>query len=122
MALEPVGNLGGWSTKDKDSAHGPDCYKKTYASRCARCGVEVRGWECDHGKKGFLEAGSDPPVEHACATAPSRRDATATAPRERSSPMGEELRDGACPDCGAKVKLRQRLGVTWHLDGQTLRT
>jgi len=120
MAMEPAGNLGGWATEDKESPHGPHCYKKSYATRCARCGADVRGWECDHGKKGFFDAGSDPAVEHVCATA--RRERERAAPAGRVTPMGDELRDGSCPDCGAKVKLRQRLGVTWHLDRETLRT
>ena len=113
MATAHSGNLGGWSTGTK--AHGPDCHKKTYASRCVRCGADVRGWECEHGKKGFLDVGTDPPVEHACATA------RATARREHYIPQGEQLREVPCPDCGEKVKVRQLLGITWHLDRETLR-
>jgi hypothetical protein len=122
MATGFSGNLGGWSTKDtakekdtakdKDPGHGPHCYKKTYASRCAHCGAEVRGWECEHGKKGFLDAGNEPGVEHVCAV---------VARRERFNPQDEPLSEAKCPDCGVKVKVRQRLGITWHLDHKTLR-
>ena len=120
MASAHSGNLGGWSTKDtakdtvkdKDPGHGPHCYKKTYASRCAHCGADVRGWECEHGKKGFLDAGTEPGVEHVCAV---------TTRRNRFNPQDEPLAEAKCPDCGEKVKVRQRLGITWHLDHKTLR-
>ena len=120
MAPAYSGNLGGWSTKDKDSepakakdpGHGPHCLKGTYASRCAHCGAEVRGWECEHGKKGFVDAGTNSGVEHVCAV---------VARRERFNPLDEPLLEAKCPDCGEKIKVRHRLGIPWHLDRETLR-
>ena len=84
----------------------------TYASRCAHCGAEVRGWECEHGKKGFVDAGTNPGVEHVCAV---------VARRERFNPLDEPLLEAKCPDCGEKIKVRHRLGIPWHLDRETLR-
>jgi hypothetical protein len=36
-------------------SHGKHCYRRSFPTKCQKCGVDVLYWECTHGSKLFFE-------------------------------------------------------------------
>jgi len=84
-------------------SHGKHCYRRSFQTKCRRCGAEVLYWECTHGSKIFFEY---PPygklVRHYC------RKSSGKNIRNKYSTIvkkPEKLLKNASPSCPACGKL-----------------
>lgn len=84
-------------------SHGKHCYRRSFQTKCRKCGAEVLYWECTHGSKIFFEY---PPygklVRHYC------RKSLGTSIRKQYPifvKRPEKLLKDASPSCPACGKL-----------------
>lgn len=86
-------------------SHGKHCYKRSFPTKCPRCGEEVLYWECTHGCKVFFEY---PPygklIRHRCKKQ-NKKNTKNKYPVIVKGPLGmPEINFPSCPACGKIFK------------------